>query len=225
MVKDLSPEELHRYKSDKRHSVQQKFRDQYLEKKQGETDRSLDHETKFVKKEKVRGKWMPFEKVVMKEGGWKSITAVRAGLLRAYKCMLMGEEFCSIDEWPERVHFKFVEKSTSEEFSRSWAERVQYGVKPGASLQTFGASTLGGVSSVQDIVSVIATTDRGRGRGRGRRTNSAIAATNREETADEVLTEFCLRGTSAPPSEATESKNGTTGEDVTQVINIHGINN
>ena len=97
--------------------------------KKEQVDILLEHEVKLVKTQTVKGKMPPYERIVIKDGGPKSPTAVKAAITRCYKCMLMGRDYAELDWWTERLTFRMVVKEHREDFQRIWSEKVKYQVK------------------------------------------------------------------------------------------------
>ena len=72
---------------------------------------------------------LPYERIVIKEGGPKSPTAVKAAITRCFKCVLMGRDYAELDWWTERLTFRMVVKEHREDFQRIWSEKVKYQVE------------------------------------------------------------------------------------------------
>jgi len=66
------------------------------------------------------GKYMPFGGLVMKQGGWESPMAVRAAVIQATKCSLLGPPWTDVNEWTDTLEFFDIDRKKIDSFKTSW---------------------------------------------------------------------------------------------------------
>lgn len=70
----------------------------------------------------VRGTMVTFGGLVERYGGWSWAPAVTGAKRTAAKCVKLGGKWSAVDDFSELMLFRLVEKSDTEEFTRSWEE-------------------------------------------------------------------------------------------------------